>query len=82
MAAPHRTGYDRSMVCALSSNPLLGTSDYQDRADGETEPLHSHDDMLDKAKRTLLDYAVVLTTDDASEDYRSSAMLYGGGRGL
>ena len=46
---------------------VLGTSYSQRPYDGETEPLHSHDDMLDKAKRTLLDYAVVLTTDDASE---------------
>ena len=71
MAAPHRTGYDWSMVCALSSDyhtrSLLGTSYSQRPYDGETEPLHSHEDMLDKAKRTLLDYAVVLTTDDASE---------------
>ena len=29
--------------------------------------MHTHDDMLDKAKSTLLDYAVVLTTDDLSE---------------
>ena len=71
ISAPHRTGYDWSMVCALSSNyhtrSLLGTSYSPRPYDGETEPLHSHEATLDRAKRTLLDYAVVLTTDDASE---------------
>ena len=71
MSAPHRTGYDWSMVCALSSDyhtrSLLGTSYSQRPYDGETEPLHSHEATLDRAKRTLLDYAVVLTTDDSSE---------------
>ena len=30
-------------------------------------PLYNDEETLNKAKRTLLDYAVVLTTDDASE---------------
>ena len=59
------------MVCALSSDyhtrSLLGTSYSARPYDGETLPLHNDEETLDKAKQTLLDYAVVLTTDDSSE---------------
>ena len=79
--APHglRLVHGLRFVVGLSYPQLLGTSYSPRPRDGETS-LHTHDDMLDKAKRTLLDYAVVLTTDDASE--APIVRHAGGGRGL
>ena len=68
MAAPHRTGYDWSMVCAISSDyhtrSLLGTAFSPRPYDAETPLTSSHVDTLALAKDRLLRYAVVLTTDD------------------
>ena len=70
VGAPHRTGYDWSMVCAMSSDyatrSLLGTS-FSDRPyDARVPPRESRDALLRRAKDALLDFAVVLVVEQAS----------------
>ncbi|KAH8054885.1 hypothetical protein JL720_14408 [Aureococcus anophagefferens] len=70
VGAPHRTGYDWSMVCAMSSDyatrSLLGTS-FSDRPyDARVPPREPPDALLRRAKDALLDFAVVLVVEQAS----------------
>lgn len=71
IGAPHRTGYDWSMTCALSSNfvtrSLLGTSFSPRPYDAEVPPSHSESATLQSAKEILAQFAVVLVVERAQE---------------
>mmetsp|Transcript_14197 Transcript_14197/g.46346 ORF Transcript_14197/g.46346 Transcript_14197/m.46346 type:complete len:521 (+) Transcript_14197:434-1996(+) len=72
IGAPHRTGYDWSMVCALSSNfatrSILGTRFSRRPYDGAVPPRESSSETLRQmARRTLADFAVVIVVERADE---------------
>ncbi|KAJ8605094.1 hypothetical protein CTAYLR_000379 [Chrysophaeum taylorii] len=71
LGAPHRTGYDWSMVCAFSSNfaarSLLGTAFSPRPYDSRSEPKRSPSSLLDSAKQILAKFALVLVVERAPE---------------
>jgi len=72
LGAAHRTGYDWSMVCALSSNfatrSLLGTRFSPRPYDGETPTIVLlQEDILKLALDTLYKFAIVIVVEKAAE---------------
>lgn len=71
VGAAHRTGYDWSMVCALSSDyaarSLLGTAYSPRPYDASVAPILPFRGLLKAAEERLADFAVVLVAERAAE---------------
>ena len=71
VGAPHRKGYDWSVVCALSSNfatrSLLGTRFSQRPYDARLAPRFADAVLIDMARRSLASFAVVVVVERAAD---------------